>query len=475
MKSAALIGVLFFGGIACTEKGRATLPDSFLVRQMNVFYQHGARVVQSYAADPTLRYRGDVYDTAGTIIYHLSRCEIDVARPLADALVFLMDHDEIPDGRLHAAYWANDLLDPAGQYTSILDPDIAPGNMSWAGIAFARFYAATGERDYLEAATKIGDWILSNCKRTDSAGGFSGGLLGWNYDQVNWRATEHNIDVYSFGQILYELTGEERWRSMARHAQEFVQSMFVASDGYYMTGTRGPDGADLNPSPIAADTQSWAALASIDQRENVDRALQWLLDNLLVREIIDGREYVGIRFSSEGQHIVSEVTAGVAAALWLNGRQADAQTLIDGLAEIQAFAPRHDGEGIVATPFPGGAQTGYGSSYPNSLHVASTAWTGIALMVRCDSFANPLGVLPPPGNRTDRVPADYDCDCDADLYDFALFATCQSPSGEPAGAGCDNMDTDNDNDVDLFDFDEFQRCMSGDYVPVDPLCASQRP
>ncbi|MBU0635785.1 DUF1624 domain-containing protein, partial [Candidatus Micrarchaeota archaeon] len=63
------------------------------------------------------------------------------------------------------------------------------------------------------------------CKRTDSAGGYSGGLLGWNYDPVNWRATEHNIDVYSFGQILYELTGEEEWRGMAQHAQEFVQSM----------------------------------------------------------------------------------------------------------------------------------------------------------------------------------------------------------------------------------------------------------
>lgn len=396
MKRVLLTTALVPLSLGCSCQITKHLPEEFLVQQMNVFSQEGPRIVQSYAGNPDLTYRGDVYDTALAIIHFLARGDVESAQPLADGLLFLQDRDQVPDGRLHAAYWANNLLDPAGQYTSIMDPDIAPGNMSWAAIALVRFHQATGEQEYLDAAVKAADWILANCKKTDEAGGFSGGLLGWGYEPAVWRSTEHNIDVFALARILYAVSSDEKWNAMAEHAQAFVQSMFVEEGCYYMTGTRGSDGTEPNPSPVPADGQSWAALAGIDDPANLACALQWVLDNLLVTESIEGRAYTGIRFSSEGEHIQCEATAGVAAALWLVGRTDEAEVLLSSLEEIRTSAPNNDGDGIVATPFPGGAPTGYGSTYPNSLHVASSAWTGIAYLVKCDPSANPLGPLPGP-------------------------------------------------------------------------------
>ncbi len=455
---------------ACSNKADVVLPDDFLIQQMNVFYQQGPRIVQSYAANPDLTYRGDVYDTALTILHFLARCQVEQARPLADGLVFLQDHDQVPDGRLHAAYWANNLLDPAGQYTSVMDPNISPGNMAWAGIALTRFYQATGEQKYLDAAVKAADWILNHCKKTDSAGGFSGGLLGWSYGAVTWRSTEHNIDVFSLGRALYDLTGNEKWNSMAQHAQTFVQNMFVTDGGYYLTGTRGADGTEPNPSPIPVDAQSWAVLAGIDDQSNLDQALQWLLDHLIITETVGEHTYSGVKFSTEGNHIMCEATAGVAMALWAAGRQTEAQGLFDSLEQMQAFAPNSDGNGIVATPFPDGAPTGYGSTYPNSLHVASTAWTSLASLARCEVFANPLGPLAGSDPQSDGAPGDYDCDCDVDPDDFDLFEVCASGPAVLPAAGCEARDFDEDRDVDQSDFSVFQRCYSGAGALVDPDC-----
>jgi hypothetical protein len=91
-------------------------------------------------------------------------------------------------------------------------------------------------------------------------------------------------------------------------------------------------------------------------------------------------------------------------------------------------------------------------------------------MVRCDSFANPLGPLPPTGTRSARIPGDYDCDCDTDLHDFAEFEACGSGPDVSLNTRCEAKDFDNDHDVDLFDFSVFQRCVSGDYVLVNLAC-----
>jgi len=216
--------------------------DAFLFQQMEIFDSvrpaNQPPLVQTYAigkaADPfyaPLYHMGDVYDQALAICYLLERNQIARASRLADALLFLQAHDAIPDGRLHAGYWPNNLLDPQGQYTSVRAPDIAAGNMSWAGIALTRTLLATGEQKYLTGAMKCADWILQNLKHDDGPGGFSGGLLGWSYEPAGWRSTEQNIDAFVLARGLCNLTGDAKWAAMAEHAKQFVRAMFN-TNGY---------------------------------------------------------------------------------------------------------------------------------------------------------------------------------------------------------------------------------------------------
>lgn len=466
--------------------------DSFLIGQMQVV--DPARptgqppMTQTYGWNPdslyiqndsigrsqNLPYRGDIYDLSVAVCYFVSRSKtdpncLDLARQLLDTIIFLQDHDSIPDGRTHAAVWSNNLLDLQGQYSSIFDPDIGTGNLSWQGIALTRYYHALppNQKDpkYLNAAINTGQWILDNCKRgdpndyPDDPGGFSGGLLGWSYNPASWKGTEHNIDVYCFASNLYSLTGDDKWREMAQHAQKFIKAMFDPNIGFYYTGTLG-DGVTVNPSPIPADAQSWPFLAMIDDCNKMIQALNWLAvpglnhndpDDLLVQDVVGEQVYLGIKFSDQGEHVQSEMTACAAMACFLAGRSDDGEELLDNLDLIRLYgAPMDDGiddtTGLAATPLPSGAPTGFNNVYPNLLHVASSAWTGCAALVsQSDKLANPLRPLP--------VCGDFSGDGQTNLSDFSLFNSywlrddCQLPYW------CDKLDVNQDGSVDLGDLD----------------------
>lgn len=186
---------------------------------------------------------------------------------------------------------------------------------------------------------------------------------------------------------------------MAEHAQGFVQAMWDEADGRYFTGT-DDTGVIINPSPIPADVQAWTHLAGIDDSARTSRAVEWAFQNLLTQDVVNGNSYYGIKFSDRGEHIHSEVTAGTTMALLLAGRASDANWLLENLDRIRLSAPNADpdGIGIVATPWPSGAYTGYGTTYyPNAVHVGSTAWLGLAALVaQGDVNANPLRTVPPP-------------------------------------------------------------------------------
>ena len=290
-----------------------TSMDEFLIHQMEVFdsVRPPAQppLIQSYAWDPDVPfppgdldppplwqmvYRGDTYDQSLAVCYFVSRSKtnpsyLDRARKLLDAIIFLEEHDPYADGRVRAAYWANNLLDPSGTQSSIMDPDAGAGNIAWFGIALTRFYDVAEKKDYLDPQTRQyyldiakekANWILDHC--TDSAPcGFTGGYGGWGQVPFNWKSAEHNIDVYVFARNLYALDGEPKWAEMAGRAACLVQGMFVnenGSCGHYLTGTL-EDGITPNPSPIPADAQSWTALArrngiKIDTDERAECAMQ---------------------------------------------------------------------------------------------------------------------------------------------------------------------------------------------------------
>lgn len=127
--------------------------DAHLARQLDVITSEGPRLPQTWRVYPPLQYDGFTYDAAVQAIYHTRRGRLDLARPIVDAFLVLQRDDLVPDGHIHVGYWITDLHDPSGQYTSVKHPDISPGSIAWVGKALTEFYAATGEQEYLDAAT----------------------------------------------------------------------------------------------------------------------------------------------------------------------------------------------------------------------------------------------------------------------------------------------------------------------------------
>jgi len=410
-----------------------------------------------------MAYRGDIYDQSLAAIWFTERARIEFekggdgtenfnrARRLLDAVIFLRDHDPIGDGRIRTAYWANNLLNLAGTEASIMDPSVGVGNMAYFGIALTRFYHVaelTGYLDdpnrqqYLTAAEEAGDWIIDHCSDHNWSCGFTGGYEGWGPqpNKFTWKSTEHNIDVFVFANNLCHLTRNRKWNEMAESAACLVRAMYVEVDancGYYQTGTLA-DGQTPNPSQIPADAQTWTTLArcggvKIDTDERAEHAMCWLLENLKDRCQCDSISLPddGVKFTNIGKNVQCEATASAALALlWIGRETPQAQRFLELLDWIRVNAAPpgdgiEDGNGIIATPCPEGAWTGFGEYawYYNLLHVASSTWTGSACLYLMGEYetANPL--MPISCNRApiadagedQSYPAGTDCTAEVPL------------------------------------------------------------
>ena len=378
--------------------------DLFLEQQMDQFTVSGPRFAQTYRL-PTealdgpyggMHLRADTYDSAVACIYFMERGQMDRARDLGDAIVAALNHDGIGGGRIVAASRADELLDAGlACTTSIFTPDGGRrdvGNMCWAGLALTRLYHRTGRYRYLHAAETIGRCIIDNCTVKDEWGGFSGGQDHWG-TKYQWRSVEHNVDAFSFFANLHHLTGEQAWADASASARTLVLACRITERRdvvYYCTGTGTTK--ELNRGVVPTDTQSWTALAGIDPGANEGYSLLYMLHNM--RTTSGG--FVGFRFARDGKEVQNEATAGAVMALQLSksGLQHAAGEFYDSLVRQIEQAPNTDGYGVVATPVVEATTgPGLGWSYFNFLHVASSAWTGLALLARENPGANPYASL----------------------------------------------------------------------------------
>jgi hypothetical protein len=283
---------------------------------------------------------------------------------------------------------------------SIFDPDAATGNIAWVADALCRLSQATGESKYLDGAVKAASWLETHTRRDDAMGGYAVGELGWSSTPENYRVLEHQADVVVLGESLFRLTGNEQWHQMAEHARGLVNPLYSDDQEHFWTGTKGDDGLEINYWPIPA-AQVWVGLLPSEEADRRDAVLDWVRNNLVLDEEIEGETYHGVRFSSAGEHIHTEATAFYAVGLLSAGRDAEAQSFLDTLESIRLHAPNHDPDGIgfVASPHPDGATTGYGFTYPNKLALAPTVWYGNAiLLANGDAMANPFHPVPEPAS-----------------------------------------------------------------------------
>ena len=267
-------------GVSAAQLRSGVAAGYLFLSQMMDRYATGTvpRLVQSFAGGPLGRqgFTSSVtYDDALVIDAYLaagspagrSRAEV-----VANGLLYAQAHDPQHDGRLRAAYAPTPLRGPAD--VTATDPASLAGNMAWAGQTLVRVYAATGRAAYLTAAEAIGTWIQAHCRDTRGPGGYTGGETAAG-QRIEWKSTEHNIDLYALFSMLAAQTRDPAWAARAAFARAFVARMWDPRQGRFYVGTTA-DGATPNdassprtstagptwPSVIPATRPRWAGTSA---------------------------------------------------------------------------------------------------------------------------------------------------------------------------------------------------------------------
>lgn len=361
-------------------------------------YLHLDEAMDEWASPPALRvpssYHGGVldfwdnsvtYDNALVIIAYANRKDnadsLDRARTMGDALLQMQEKDPIGDGRLRNAYGPEHLFDANG-VPNIQTWGSASGNQAWAGMALAHLAHVTKDTKYRDGALRIGEWLLRETKDTRGRGGFTGGYRS-DGTKIEWKSTEHNIDMVGLFGMLHQLTKDHKWRRARKHARKFVKSMWDKEEGRFHIGTK-PDGVTINRDEyIPEDVQSWGYLALRSDRYR--QALDWNIAHLEVTDNSNpSQPVVGVRFALQinpdyeyknDNTVWLEGTAHMALALRASGTEAHKQkasAYLESIHKEQLNGPNADGKGIQANSkegYSGGDDMNY-----TSLHTGATAW-----------------------------------------------------------------------------------------------------
>ena len=361
-------------------------------------YLHLDGAMDEWASAPALRlpssYHGGhldswnnsvIYDDALVIIAYANRKDnadsLDRAKTMGDALLQMQAKDPIGDGRVRNAYGPEHLFDANG-VPNIQTWGSASGNQAWAGMALAHLAHVTEDAKYRDGALRIGEWLLRETKDTRGRGGFTGGYRS-DGTKIEWKSTEHNIDMVGLFGMLHQLTKDHKWRRARKHARKFVKSMWDKKEERFHIGTK-PDGVTINRDEyIPEDVQSWGYLALRSDRYR--RALDWNIAHLEVTDNSNpSQPVVGVRFALQinpdyedknDNTVWLEGTAHMALALRVSGKKKHKQkagVYLDSIHKEQLHGPNADGKGIQANSkegFSGGDDVNY-----TSLHTGATAW-----------------------------------------------------------------------------------------------------
>ncbi len=122
----------------------------------------------------------------------------------------------------------------------------------WIGIAIAQYAHMTGDDRYNQMAERIADWLIT-VQDADPAGGLKGG------PKYSWFATEHNLDGYAFFDMVYEMTGKDKYKTAREKVLSWLKqyAMRPHSMGY----DQPPVNRGKGDATIATDTFAWSIAA----------------------------------------------------------------------------------------------------------------------------------------------------------------------------------------------------------------------
>jgi hypothetical protein len=347
----------------------------------------GPLFLPSYPTAPEgpLRSIAFLYDDAVAAIALVGCGEPAKARRIGDAILAALDHDRAwHDGRLRNAYAAgpvtqmpvklggwwdatqNRWLEDAYQVGS------DSGNMAWAMLALLAIDGTQHDARYRNGAVRIGAWLAGRAD-TRGAGGFTGGMSGWepNPVTVSWKSTEHNTDIAAAFALLSKATGDPVWADRAGQAAGFVAAMWDDACGCYAVGTT-EDGVTPNRI-LALDAEIWPLIAMpAIASAHGDTVLATVGHRL--------RAGGGYSYSDADLGLWTEGTAQAALVLKLLGHADDAAAENKVVAGERA---PHGGyfatEGArLATGFLDPTNPGAQRFYYHMPHLAAAAWAALA-------------------------------------------------------------------------------------------------
>lgn len=314
------------------------------------------------------------------------------ARLIADAIVYAFENDRYySDGRLRNAYSCGnpkssaDWQSPKGKefarmpgfynsgrwYEDLYAASTSAGNMAWAALALMEAAKNAPKPDeYIRAAIGIGDFILT--LKEPLYGGFTGGYEGWDGKDVKetYKSTEHNIDLISMYDKLYDLTKIPEYADAARHAERFVLSMYDGNLGGFYTGTVG-DGITINKDVLPLDCNTWAILALKSKTPDLAETLGFIENNFAIGQ--------GYDFNADRDGVWFEGTAQAALVYKISGNNVKYAQILKYLEESM----NSDGSITAADRdkiSTGFTVTGTDSAweYGKRTHIGATAWLAFA-------------------------------------------------------------------------------------------------
>jgi hypothetical protein len=352
------------------------------LNQMMDRYAHGStpRLVQSFTGG-ALGQQGftdsETYDDALVIDAYLAEGTPDGltrAVTLGNSLLTAQKYDPAHDGRIRAAYSPTPLVTMKGHGRTrtkvrIRDKTSDVGDMAWAGMALTRLYATTHIASYLTSAETVGAWVVRNSSDQRGAGGYTGGKTA-NGTRIQWKSTEHNIDLYGLFTMLAAESGNPQWSSDAARAKAFVVAMWHPSTGSFYVGT-ATNGVTPNAAEQPEDVNSWSYLALRDP--SYSASIDWDMQHLAV----SASGFSGVSFcQGDKTGVWFEGTGHLADALAVRQASGDAARATQYLSDIQfaqTTGPNGDGLGVIAAS-KNGLSDCDGDFYYSSLHTGATSW-----------------------------------------------------------------------------------------------------
>jgi len=326
-----------------------------------------------------------VYDNALTAIALVACGHTSEAKPIVNALsrAALTDRS-FADGRIRNAYRAGPVGEGAPLLPGLWDDKAklwaedaaqdgtSTGNVAWAALALLTIHQATDDPQYLSAARRLVDWVLTYT--ASEADGFCGGFHGYDPQQVKltWMSTEHNVDVYAAAGWLFRLTRDQKYDDAARRARRLLDRSFRGD--HFLLGTK-PDGTLADDGLLALDVQLWPWMAVPDAPAAWRMALGFAESHLAVEG--------GFDFNGDRDGIWVEGTAQAAMAYRLVGNHAETDRLLGGLAAdrtpsglLNATRGARLTTGLSIDPTGSTATADF--FYYRRPHLGATAWAALA-------------------------------------------------------------------------------------------------